>query len=193
MRAAMLDDQARHSQAAFRAAMMAMAQPGRIIDLPELTIDAPLPEGMATLALALCDYETPIWLDDSLTHTNAAAEWLRMQTGAPLTRHPATCLFGLIGDATALPALESFALGTDEYPDRSASLIVAVYALSDGYGWRLRGPGIREDARLHARGLAEAFVAERAGLGVLFPRGVDIFFVCGLRVAALPRSTRVEA
>ena len=53
-------------------------------------------------------------------------------------------------------------------------------------GATLRGPGIRDAARLNVPEVG-AFVANRA----LFPLGLDFFFTAGDQVAALPRSTIV--
>ena len=36
------------------------------------------------------------------------------------------------------------------------------------------------------------FVADRATLATLFPRGIDIVLCAGNMIAALPRTTRIE-
>jgi alpha-D-ribose 1-methylphosphonate 5-triphosphate synthase subunit PhnH len=88
-------------------------------------------------------------------------------------------------------ALEAFALGSDEYPERSATLVIEVSGVVSGDGALLRGPGIRDGTRLGVAGLPIRFWEERASLAELFPRGLDILFVSGHRLAALPRSTRI--
>jgi alpha-D-ribose 1-methylphosphonate 5-triphosphate synthase subunit PhnH len=55
-------------------------------------------------------------------------------------------------------------------------------------GPRLTGPGIATHAHLSLPETA-AFQANRAQ----FPLGFDTYLTCGNRVAALPRSTKVEA
>ncbi len=62
---------------------------------------------------------------------------------------PGEAAFALIADAAACPDFASFAQGTPAYPDRSATLVLAVTDLSNE-GWRLDGPGIRGSARLSA-------------------------------------------
>ena len=93
-----------------------------------------------------------------------------------------------------IPGFEAFALGTLEYPDRSTTLVIPVDEPRRGSAvGRLTGPGIAGEARLHAGPLPAASSAGLAENPALFPRGVDIVFVCGDRIAALPRTTVVEA
>ena len=55
----------------------------------------------------------------------------------------------------------------------------------------LAGPGIVGTTRLAVSGLAGGFWAERRMLAEFLPRGVDIIFTAGARLAALPRTTSV--
>lgn len=188
-----LADPVHDGQACFRAVLDAMAHPGRIVSLPfrlAAPPPAPLDEAAAALALALCDFETPIWLDAALL---PAADYLRFHCGSPLAEGPGGAHFAFSGAAASLPPLASFALGTDEYPDRSTTLILAVPALDAGRGVALSGPGIDGTARLAIEGLGDGFWAERATLRTLLPRGLDIVLTCGQRLAALPRTTRALA
>ena len=77
-------------------------------------------------------------------------------------------------------------IGTSEYPDRSATLIVESADLS-ATGATLTGPGIKTMAGLSLPEV-EAFRFNRG----LFPLGMDFIFTCGDRVAALPRTTEVS-
>jgi alpha-D-ribose 1-methylphosphonate 5-triphosphate synthase subunit PhnH len=184
------DDPVRGSQAAFRAVLDAMAHPGRIVALPGLlggAPPAPLGAAAAALALTLCDIDTPVWLDAA---ASSAAGYLAFHCGAPLAASPAGARFAIIADVAALPPLDGFALGSDEYPERSATLVVEVADLTCERGVVLHGPGIHGEARLGVTGLRARFWQERAALAELFPRGIDVVFTCGLRLAALPRSTR---
>jgi alpha-D-ribose 1-methylphosphonate 5-triphosphate synthase subunit PhnH len=185
------DDPVRGSQAAFRALLDAMAHPGRIVALPGLlggAPPAPLGTAAAAIALTLCDIDTPVWLDAA---ASSAAGYLAFHCGAPFATGPAEARFAIIADAVALPLLDGFALGSDEFPERSATLVIEVVDLTDESGAVLRGPGIRGEARLGVTGLPMRFWAERAALAELFPRGIDIVFTCGGRLAALPRSIQV--
>jgi alpha-D-ribose 1-methylphosphonate 5-triphosphate synthase subunit PhnH len=183
-------DPVRGAQGCFRAVLDAMAHPGRIVALPTSLGGAPPePLGAATTAvvLALCDIDTPLWLDAKAVPT---AGYFAFHCGAAVAEGPAEARFAVIADAANLPPLDRFALGSDEYPERAATLAIQVANLAEEAGVTLRGPGIRGEAALAVAGLPSRFWTERATLAALFPRGVDVVFVCGDRLVALPRSTQ---
>ena len=179
-------------QKVFRATMDAVANPGRVQPLGTLaTPPAPLTTELAALALTLCDHDSPVWLDAHLAAAPAVADWLRFHTGAPITADKQQAMFALISDPTAMPSLEGFALGTDEYPDRSTTLIIAVHGLENGPALELRGPGIKDLATLAPHPLPADFVPQWAENRQPFPRGVDVILVAPGVVAGLPRTTRI--
>ena len=167
---------------AFRAALEAMARPGTVHDVAGASAPPPLPPAAAVLALTLCDPDTPVWLAPSID-TGAIQGWFRFHTGAPLTgRDEAAFAFGRWDEM--LP-LTDFRIGTPEYPDRSATLIVEVDEPGTAHG--LTGPGIKDRAALTVPD-PKAFQLNAA----LFPLGLDFFLCAGSQLAALPRTTRVE-
>jgi len=112
-------------------------------------------------------------------------DWLGFHTGAPLgPKGSATFAVGLWD---ALLPLDDYPAGSAEYPDRSATLIVELPRLGND-GARLTGPGIARACHLSLPDLA-AFQDNAAR----FPLGLDFLFTCGAQIAALPRSTLVEA
>ncbi len=168
---------------AFRGAMNAMARPGRIEDLTGAVPPAPLSVAAGVLVLTLCDAETPVYLAGD-HDAPAVREWITFHTGAPFAG-PDGAMFAL-GSWEALGPLEAYPVGTPEYPDRSTTLIVEMAELvADGAV--LRGPGIRDTARLSLPEVAAFQHNAKA-----FPLGLDFFLTCGTRVAALPRATKVE-
>lgn len=194
MRAGGFADPVREAGAAFRAALGALARPGLSRSLPAaLDPPRPLTPELAALALALADGDTPLWLDGPLAAASDVADYLRFHTGAAIVADPARAAFALVSDPTARLDLARFADGTDEYPDRSATLVLALAALDDGEPFAVEGPGVRGIAVFAARplppGFAEALAANRAR----FPRGIDLLLAAPGRVLGLPRSARVSA
>lgn len=185
-------DPARQAARAFRAVMEAIARPGTIHALVGAAPPAPLSVAAGCAILTLCDSDTPIYLAGALDCAEIRA-WIAFHTGAPFSG-PAHAMFAL-GSWADLAPLSAYPLGTSEYPDRSSTLIVEVETLSNAglnntglsdTGHMLRGPGIRDTAHLSLPE-AQAFQANHAH----FPLGLDFFFTCGERIAALPRSTEV--
>ena len=179
------------AQAAFGAVMWAMARPGLTRAMPvHLAPPAPLAPEAAAVALALCDYETPIWLDPALAASSEVARYLRFHTGAPLTADPAAARFALIADPSAMPDFSIFAQGSPDYPDASTTLVVQVEKYRDD-GLLLEGPGIRGRLGFGADSLPADIAARLRANRALFPHGVDLVLAGAGRVAALPRSVTV--
>lgn len=166
----------------FRAAMTAMAQPGTILPVAGATPPAALSVASGALLLTLCDGDTPVHLAGKLDDPTLR-DWITFHTGAPLCG-PEDCAFA-VGAWNALAPLTRFSVGTPEYPDRAATVIVELDQL-EATGATLQGPGIKDVAKLSLPDIA-AFEANAAR----FPLGLDFFFTCGDRIAALPRSTKV--
>lgn len=177
-------DAPRAAARAFRVAMEAMARPGRIGVLTGATPPAPMSVAAGTLLLTLADQTTPLHLAPSHDLPELRG-WITFHTGAPLVDAAGAVL--ALGTWEALAPVNRFAIGTPEYPDRSATLIVEMPDLAQT-GMRLTGPGIARAAYLSLPEVA-AFAANRAG----FPLGFDTFLTAGDRIAGLPRSTTVEA
>jgi alpha-D-ribose 1-methylphosphonate 5-triphosphate synthase subunit PhnH len=92
-----------------------------------------------------------------------------------------------------MPPLDAFDWGSDEVPEAGATLVVQAAALAGDAGWVLRGPGIPAQARLSVAGMAGGWTAQRRTMQAAFPRGIDVVLACGERLAALPRTTLLEA
>jgi alpha-D-ribose 1-methylphosphonate 5-triphosphate synthase subunit PhnH len=171
-----------------------MAHPGRVQRIVA-AVGAPPPmmRGAAAIALTLFDHDTPIWLDPAMSGTAAVAKWLKFHTSAPVVQDSSIASFALIGDGGLLPALDRFAFGSNEYPDRSTTLILQVESLTQGVSFALRGPGIDGTAVLQVA-LAPADLFERLAINAaLFPRGIDVVLVADDAIVAIPRTTRLAA
>ncbi len=169
---------------AFRATLNALARPGVIETVKGAMPPAPLSLAAGVLILTLTDGTTPVHLAGAHDCT-ALRDWITFQTGAPLVGAE-TAAFA-IGTWAALHPVARFAVGAPDYPDRSATLIIEMPEIIAA-GARLSGPGIKDVVHLSLPDIA-AFKANRA----IYPLGFDTFLTAGANLAALPRSTNVEA
>lgn len=181
------------SQITFRAVMDALANPGTARNLvAPASIGRHLSAELASIMLTLTDHDTSLWLDDVLRSDRTVLDYLNFHTGAPLVKEPGRAAFAVATSSGALPRLDQFNLGTQEYPDRSTTVVLAVPALGGGTALSLRGPGIKDHIHISPMGLPEDFIAQWAADRELFPRGIDLLLVAGGEVMGLPRSTRIE-
>lgn len=185
-------DKVLSAQSTFRSVMDATARPGSI---QRIASQAGAPDAMmcgtAAIALTLFDHDTPVWLDGRMSATADVAKWLKFHTSAPIVSDSSTAGFALVGDPHGLPSLDRFAFGSNEYPDRSTTLILQVESLSDGPAIELRGPGIDGTVTLRASIQPQDLFERLAVNAALFPRGIDVVLVHDDAIVAIPRTTRL--
>lgn len=202
-----LNDPVHDSQRLFRQLLTAMSEPGTLH-----TLKAPTPPvddiGVALWGslLTLCDLDTRVWLAPGLD-TPALRKALAFHTGCRLTAAPEQADFALLTphEMRDMPSLnqgfsqnvaQDFAQGSDEYPDRSTTLLVALDVLDAddtmSGTWRLRGPGIADQRTLRVGARARPLMMRLVTNRGCFPCGLDAILTCGERLAALPRTTRLE-
>jgi alpha-D-ribose 1-methylphosphonate 5-triphosphate synthase subunit PhnH len=187
-------DKVKSAQSTFRSVMDAMARPGSV-QLIVAAAGTPMPmmRGTAAIALTLFDHDTPVWLDPKMSATSDVAKWLKFHTSAPVVQDSSVCSFALIGDASTLPGLDHFSLGSNEYPDRSTTLILQIESLAQGATMELRGPGIDGTAVMQAA-IEPPDLFDRLAINEkLFPRGIDVVLVADDAIVAIPRTTRLVA
>lgn len=187
-----LADPSHDAQRLFRQVLDALSHPGRIVTLG----DAPAGPGAlspaaAAFLLTLADRDTPVWLDGAFD-TDAVRTFLRFHAGTPIVATRGDASFAVVACDDPAP-LDGFAIGTDTFPDRSATLVIEVPSLLGGTVRTWRGPGIDGSACVAIAGPCDAFWRECAANHTSFPCGVDIVFAAGNQLIALPRSIAVEA
>ena len=140
------------AQAVFRAVMDAMARPGTVQPVRPLAhaAAAAVADRRRRGADAVRSRHAALARPGAAASA-AVATWLGFHTGAPLANTPADAHFALVADPAELIALENFAQGTQEYPDRSTTLILQVASLSSATRCCLEGPGIETAARRSRR------------------------------------------
>ncbi|TJW59263.1 MAG: phosphonate C-P lyase system protein PhnH, partial [Mesorhizobium sp.] len=100
--------------------------------------------------------------------------------------------FAIVARPAEMMALDGFSQGTQEYPDRSTTLILIVSDLASGVPLLLEGPGIEKMAMLAPAEMPRHFIEQWKQNGQRFPRGVDIILAAPDGVACLPRTTRIK-
>lgn len=187
-------DKVLSAQNTFRSVMDAMARPGSVHCIASASGTPPgMMRGTAAIALTLFDHDTPLWLDPRMSEVAEVAKWLKFHTSAPVVADPSICSFALIGNPAELPALDQFSLGSNEYPDRSTTLILQVESLREGLALELSGPGIDGTAVLQATIEPTDLFARLSINAALFPRGIDVVLVADDAIVAIPRTTRLVA
>ena len=189
--AAGFDDISHDSQRVFRAVLDAFSHPGRVVAVPaEIETPGRLSIAATAFVLTLVDRETPLWLAPELD-TSEVRDFVRFHTGAPIVAESEAAVFGLASPARQ-QMLDGFAIGSDPYPDRSATVLIQVAALRGGPALTWRGPGIDGSATASIAGLPDSFWTEWAANRALVPCGVDVVFAAGSELLALPRGIAVE-
>lgn len=185
-------DPGHDAQTTFRAALNALAHPGRIHDIVAVSgVPAGLSPAMTALLLTLVDVDTPLWLPPSVGEDVLA--FLRFHCACPLVPSPSLARFAAVPAGCDAPAPSACHPGDAAYPDLSATLLIEVESLSEGEAVSLVGPGIQTRQALRAAGLPDGFWREWRLNHQRFPLGVDVFLTQGRRICGLPRSTRVES
>ena len=182
-------DPVHDAQRAFRAALDALARPGRRVDLGQSIPGLALSAAMAHLLLALTDDGSAVWWQDGGA---ATAQWLRFHTGAGVAPTPQAAAFASILEPAGMPALEAFTQGTAESPELSATLLIEVRSFNEGPALQWHGPGIANGCGVRLDGVPPGFWTHWQANHARFPQGVDVIFTCGAQAMGLPRTTRVS-
>ena len=180
------------SQSVFKMLMDGMSRPGtrQSVD-PAVAPPAPLNVATGAILLTMCDTDTPVWLSAPLAKS-VAAGWLAFHAGAPVTAEKAEARFALIEQGSGMSSLALFSQGTQEYPDRSTTVLLEVASFDEGSDMVLSGPGIRDSAPMRTKGLPDNFQRSWAENRAIFPRGVDVILTCGKDFICLPRTARIQ-
>ena len=179
------------SQSTFKVVMDAMARPGSIGEIkPAAVPPAPMGPGAGAIALALCDHDTPVYLTPAMIDAGVQA-WLAFHSGALVTGERSEAAFAFVEAGTPLPPLSTFAVGSQEYPDRSTTVVFALPSLTGGQALVLEGPGIDGSTEIAPTGLPPHFEAMWAENRLLYPRGADLVLAAGSQILCLPRTTKI--
>lgn len=146
----------------------------------------------AALLLGLLDSDTTLWMSPSVLHSDATP-WLYFHTGCKAVEDVRGAQFIWVAHGDSLPQMSSLMLGSDAYPDQSATCIIETQGFdTDVTDLVLQGPGIDGERALKVLGLPDAFLEQWTNNHGIFPRGVDVFLTDATHVVGLPRTTRIS-
>ena len=181
------------AQSVFKMIMDAMARPGTLQAVTaDITPPATLGMAAGAIALTLCDHDTPVWLSSGLAKS-LLPEWLGFHTGAPVTSEKLEADFAFVEAGAAFASLNQFDIGTQEYPDRSTTIVLEIASLEGGKELALSGPGIAGISMIAPIGLPDTFLRSWNDNRAVFPRGVDLVLTAGRQFLCLPRTTKIIA
>lgn len=183
----------RHAHQVFRAVLGAMSRP-TLAHQVAVTLAPPEPMSSVAgaLALALCDSQSPYWLDPLLRSNNDVEAWIGFHTGADIVDDPADALFVFAASPSTAPALRELAEGTDLDPHLSATLVIGASAAQPTGSFTVSGPGVKGTHDWDGAGLPESFIDQWQVNRTLFPRGVDLVIAHADSVVCLPRTTDLK-
>ncbi len=187
-----LSASARQDQAVFRALLDAMARPGKVNPLPAQASGAGAAPGILAVMTCLVDHQAAYWISPALGEEVERA--LSYRTTARRVQ-AADAGFVAVDGPGAVHAVSRASVGTIEYPDEGATVIISCDSLTRGpVRLTLYGPGVCGAGTLRVAGVpVEAFrTVSRRNRD--FPLGIDLILVAADNSAAcIPRSNRIEA
>lgn len=179
------------AQQCFRAILAALAEPGsaQTLALPREVPSACEP-GIASIGLALLDSSTSF----HVCELPGLSDYFRFHTGAVDTEpQNAQWVFSSAANPAMLALIASLNMGSLESPEQASTLVLQLEAApQDRVNLSLRGPGIQGVKGVPSFGMRPEFWTWRCAARERYPLGLDLLFVFGSQVWALPRSTAIE-
>nr|QNO55242.1 hypothetical protein MHJDHPNH_00044 [Methanosarcinales archaeon ANME-1 ERB7] len=183
------------AQLTFRKVLDAMAKPGKVVKMPNISLNTPTENKYPFLILtSLLDHEVGFKVLDvkNRENTEDISRYISSNTGS----HESSLEdadFILIYDGSSGGTIHEMKRGTLEYPDESAILIYDARRIGDGVHLTISGPGIRDELEIAIDGIEEEEIRDIVKVNSEFPLGIDVIFsdLYG-NIVCLPRSTRVR-
>lgn len=181
------------SQAHFRKILYAMARPGLCINLdgPDLHPPLDLYRSSASIGLALMDRYVQFYCHNYSSDTTA---YLALNTGAAQgSLKEADFIF--VHATEAGYCMQQAKMGSLEYPDESATLIIQVegFERTDGLSVQLQGPGIEGQRTISVSGIEPLLIETFMEVNSEYPLGIDCIFAApDNSIMCIPRTSRIS-
>lgn len=186
-------DPVRETQLTFRVLLNAMARPGTVTQLPVAAEDAPVNPWLAAALLTLVDHEVGLAMAP-FSGADAVELYVRQRTAVRPTTVEQADFVVASWDTLDADVLTRLRVGTLDYPNDSATLLILTPPLGAGLGLRLAlaGPGAPAGFEVQAPGLTPALLDARDAAAE-YPCGLDLLLIDPSgQVLALPRSTSIS-
>jgi|LGVE01.1.fsa_nt_gb alpha-D-ribose 1-methylphosphonate 5-triphosphate synthase subunit PhnH len=180
------------SQRIFRSLLDAMANPGRIITLPEIDIKPPAANRYPLLLfMTLLDHEVSFCVMGGAQ--TQITGYLKTNTGSKESRLENSD-FILVCGGSSHGLIRGARVGTLEYPDESATVIYDAGSIGYDGGdvlFELSGPGIADKRMIGTSGIEQNEIEDVLAMRD-YPLGLDLIFSDKAgRIVCIPRSTIV--
>jgi alpha-D-ribose 1-methylphosphonate 5-triphosphate synthase subunit PhnH len=181
------------NQQVFRTLLNAMSAPGQTFaftatEFSDSSSSAPLSPACAAICLSLLDGTSPISL---FQMPESVASWLLKHCRVPISS-PEHAVFALGMGKHWDWDQNLLNIGSEEEPEKGATLILELDSLDGGEHLQLTGPGIAS-SQIAAPRLAPGFMAFWQKQQGLYPRGIDLILCCGNECLCLPRSISIHS
>lgn len=181
------------SQKNFRAIMDAMSKPGKVKKLTEhkfINYPANFNPYVLSVLKTLGDNSV------SFSAPVEALKYIELNT-LMVTENLKKADYHVFYGDRYLNEIMDVKIGTAEFPEDSATLVISVEDIkegtSSGLSARLKGPGIKDFNDITFKGLDIRYMADIKELNSSYPLGIDVILV-GLdgSIACISRTTRLE-
>jgi alpha-D-ribose 1-methylphosphonate 5-triphosphate synthase subunit PhnH len=192
-----------YTQQTFRRILDAMARPGKVqtMTADQQIVAASLGRQAGYLmgiARTLLDVEVTFCIRAEMEKENGLAELIPLYTNSAAAP-AATADFIFMNGADDPAVLKDLYRGSLEFPDRGATVVIAVsyvcserpYESEGGLTLAISGPGVNGERLLYTGGLRRAQVAALNEVNQEFPLGIDLIIIAGDKLACIPRSSAV--
>jgi len=183
------------AQLVFRKVLDAMARPGKVVNLSDISLNPPAENKYPFLILfTLLDHEVGFKVLGAKNKgdTEEMSRYITSNTGGRESSLE-NADFILIYGGSSGGRMHEMKRGTLEYPDESTTLIYDVERIGTGMLLTISGPGIRDERKMAIDGIKEEEIRDMVRVNSEFPLGIDVIFSDRYgNIIALPRSMKVR-
>lgn len=189
-------DEVFDAQLHFRMILDAMAKPGVIKIIDGIKINPPMGIHHSSILIGFALFNADASFCSLQLNQKEITDYLVLNTGGlSILKNAADFIF--INGLQSSELLSSIKIGTLEYPENGATVIIDVENISDcfreGYkGLKLSGPGIADEHHVFVNGLNDTIISFRSEINSEYPLGVDLILTDEHhKMVCIPRTSKI--